>query len=153
MNRFKMYFAAVAMAFVMPLQLFAQTEQEEGRILQLVQQFFDALEKQDTATFKELCLKDARNFAVRKIQDSVVVRTQLSSAFRFNPKRILKERMRMETTEIKVHDRVAMAWVPYDLWINDTFSHCGVDVFTFVQTDDGWKISSLAYTIETAGCE
>lgn len=145
--------AAAALALLLPLKVSAQADQEEARILHLVQRFFDALEKQDTITFREICLKEARNFAVREVQDSVIVRSQLSSAFRFNPRRILKERMRMQSTEIKVHDRVAMAWVPYDLWINDTFSHCGVDVFTFIHTDDGWKISSLAYTVETEGCE
>ena len=153
MNRFRVLIFIAALALFLPLQTSAQADVEQGKILHLVQRFFQALEKQDTIAFRELCLKEARNFAVRAIQDSIVVRSQLSTAFRFNPKRILKERMRMPSTEIKLQGAVAMAWVPYDLWINDTFSHCGVDVFTFVQTDDGWKISSLAYTIETDGCE
>ena len=152
MNHIRIILVVAAVAFLAPLRVSAQAE-DEARILQLIQRFFNALEQQDTIAFKSMCLVESRNFAVREVQDSVVIRSQPSSVFRFNPKRILKERMRIPSTEIKVHCRVAMAWVPYDLWINDTFSHCGVDVFTFIKTSDGWKISSLAYTVETEGCE
>jgi len=54
--------------------------------------------------------------------------------------------------EIKIHQGLAMAWVPYEFHVNGKFSHCGVDVFTLIQTQDGWKIVSAAYTIEQEGC-
>lgn len=43
---------------------------------------------------------------------------------------------------------MAMVWLPYDLYVNGAWSHCGVDVFTFVRTEGKWMIASLAYTIE-----
>jgi hypothetical protein len=45
-----------------------------------------------------------------------------------------------------------VVWGSYNLWINDKFSHCGVDAFTLLKTDSGWKISSLSYSKETEGC-
>jgi len=48
----------------------------------------------------------------------------------------------------RVQDRVAMVWVPYDLYIGNTWSHCGVDVFTLVKSDGRWRVASLIYTIE-----
>jgi hypothetical protein len=42
---------------------------------------------------------------------------------------------------------IAMVWLPYDFYVNDTWSHCGVDIFTMVKSDRGWKIASLAYTV------
>jgi hypothetical protein len=48
----------------------------------------------------------------------------------------------------RVQDRVAMVWVPYDLYIGATWSHCGVDVFTMMKTDGRWRVASLIYTIE-----
>jgi hypothetical protein len=44
-------------------------------------------------------------------------------------------------------------WAPYDLWVNKKFSHCGVDVFTLIKTNQGWKIASLVYTVEPDACE
>lgn len=43
---------------------------------------------------------------------------------------------------------MAMVWLPYDLYVNGAWSHCGVDVFTFVRTEGQWMIASLAYTLE-----
>jgi hypothetical protein len=43
---------------------------------------------------------------------------------------------------------MATVWLPYDLYVNGAWSHCGVDVFTMVRTAGAWKIATLAYTIE-----
>jgi hypothetical protein len=55
--------------------------------------------------------------------------------------------------EVMVHNRIAMVWGSYNLWINDKFSHCGVDAFTLLKTEAGWKISSLSFSMETEGCQ
>ena len=130
----------------------AQADPEEKNILHLVDQFFVALEKQDTLAFRDMFMKDARNYSVRELGDSVRIRSQLPSGFRFTPGQIVKERMRKESTLAKIAGRIAMVWAPYDLWVNETFSHCGVDVFTFIKTSTGWKIASVSYTMETTGC-
>lgn len=48
----------------------------------------------------------------------------------------------------RVQDRVAQVWVPYDLYIGKTWSHCGVDAFTLLKSDRRWRVASLIYTIE-----
>lgn len=48
----------------------------------------------------------------------------------------------------RVQDRVAQVWVPYDLYIGDKWSHCGVDTFTMMKADGHWRVASLIYTIE-----
>jgi hypothetical protein len=48
----------------------------------------------------------------------------------------------------RVQDRVAQVWVPYDLYIGKTWSHCGVDAFTLLKSDGRWRVASLIYTIE-----
>jgi len=47
-----------------------------------------------------------------------------------------------------VQDRVAQVWLPYDLYIGKTWSHCGVDVFTLLRSEGRWRVASLIYTIE-----
>lgn len=46
-----------------------------------------------------------------------------------------------------VEGRIAMVWLPYDFYVNGAWSHCGIDVFTFVKQDTTWKIAGLAYTV------
>ena len=48
----------------------------------------------------------------------------------------------------RVQDRVAQVWVPYDLYVGKTWSHCGVDAFTLLKSDGRWRVASLVYTIE-----
>ena len=54
--------------------------------------------------------------------------------------------------DINVYNGIATAWVPYEFWVEDKFSHCGVDVFTLFEMDGNWKIMSAAYTVEKASC-
>jgi hypothetical protein len=49
---------------------------------------------------------------------------------------------------VRMQDRVAMVWMPYDLYIGDRWSHCGVDVFTLMKRDGRWRVAALIYTIE-----
>ena len=142
----------VFVLFVTNIKSMAQTNMEEKAVLHVVQKFFDALEKQDTAAFRQMFLTDAHNFSVRQAEDTVIVRSQLSTSFRLDPKRIIKERMRPAGTKVMIHKQIAMVWAPYDLWVDDRFSHCGVDVFTLIKSTKGWKIASIAYTLETEGC-
>lgn len=48
----------------------------------------------------------------------------------------------------RVQDRVAQVWMPYDLYVGDTWSHCGVDTFTLMKREGRWRVASLIYTIE-----
>ena len=131
----------------------AQPKPEEKKVLELTHAFFMALERQDTTAFRDMFVDNGYLYAVREMTDSVMVRSQLPAKFRFRAGQILKERMRNASTSVKIDGRIAMVWAPYDLWINDAFSHCGVDVFTWIKTSKGWKIASIAYTMETEGCK
>ena len=48
----------------------------------------------------------------------------------------------------RVQDRVAIVWMPYDLYIGDKWSHCGVDTFTLMKHEGAWRVAVLNYTIE-----
>lgn len=144
----------ISLCLLVPLaQLHAQKKAEEKKVLQVAQQFFDALEKQDTAAFQQIFLRDAHNYYVLDENDSLRVGSQRSLSYKFRPGQIIKERMRQAGVRVLIHDAIAAVWAPYDLWINDDFSHCGVDVFTLMKTAQGWKIASIAYTIERDECE
>jgi len=48
--------------------------------------------------------------------------------------------------EVQLSGRVASVWLPYDLYIDGEWSHCGVDVFTLVKPDTEWRIMSMAWS-------
>ncbi|MEO0319960.1 MAG: hypothetical protein AAF199_03600 [Pseudomonadota bacterium] len=48
---------------------------------------------------------------------------------------------------------LAMVWTPYEVWVDETLSHCGVDVFNLARQSGSWKINSVHYTTEPSVCE
>ena len=50
---------------------------------------------------------------------------------------------RIYDVKIQVDGPLATAWTPYKFYFGENFSHCGVNAFTLIKTDDGWKISGI----------
>ena len=129
-------------------------EDDKKVILQKVELFFQSLEKQDTTLYRSLFMPEAQGWSVRVRNDSILYRSWLNAdrvKTLINPGRIVEEKIL--SCEIKVHQQLAMAWVPYTLSVSGKFSHCGVDLFTFIKTELGWKINSCSFTVEPDGCD
>lgn len=54
--------------------------------------------------------------------------------------------------EIQVNDNLATVVVKYALYVDQEFSHCGVDSMHLFKSPDGWKIFHLADTRRTEDC-
>jgi hypothetical protein len=50
--------------------------------------------------------------------------------------------------EVRIAGTMASVWLPYDLWIDGKWSHCGIDQFTLVQVGSAWRIANLTYSVE-----
>jgi len=55
-------------------------------------------------------------------------------------------------TEIKIDDNLAQVWAEYTFYLDDKFSHCGVNAFHLFKTKDGWKIFHLTDTRRKKEC-
>jgi hypothetical protein len=59
---------------------------------------------------------------------------------------------RMWNPTVLVQDGVAVVWTPYDFFLNGEFSHCGIDVFTLLKGQDGWRVTGVTYNVIRDGC-
>ena len=50
--------------------------------------------------------------------------------------------------EVRIAGTIAMVWLPYDLYADGRWSHCGVDLFTLVRVGRAWRIANLTYSLE-----
>jgi hypothetical protein len=48
----------------------------------------------------------------------------------------------------RVQDRLAQVWMPYDIYVDGKWSHCGIDAFTLLKVAGQWKTVALFYTVE-----
>lgn len=55
--------------------------------------------------------------------------------------------------QIKIDGQMASAWTSYEFYVNDGFSHCGVNSFQLIKTADGWKITYVIDTRRKEGCK
>jgi hypothetical protein len=66
----------------------------------------------------------------------------------------LDERINTENIIIQSDGMMATAWVPYQFYVGDTFSHCGVNVFIMMKDEAGnWKTTSITDTRRKESCE
>ncbi|MBK9734674.1 MAG: hypothetical protein IPO92_06790 [Saprospiraceae bacterium] len=64
----------------------------------------------------------------------------------------LKYDERLLSYDIHIDDDLAIGWTPYSFYLNDVFSHCGVNVFTLVKLNGIWKIMSIVDTRRKNNC-
>lgn len=123
------------------------TAAQEAELMGLVQRAFDAIRGGDPAAWGDLLLEEGGFTAF----DST------SRTARFTDFESLRGREqgpagryleRCWSPTILVDGGLAMIWTPYDFHMDGKFSHSGVDVFTAVHTEDGWRIASIAYSVD-----
>ena len=54
---------------------------------------------------------------------------------------------------VLIRGPIAMVWAAYDFYIDQEFSHCGIDIFTLIKSGGSWKLAGAVYTIEKTECE
>lgn len=125
-------------------------ENEEQSILEVIQYFFDTMAAQDAEGARTTMLPGALFVAVSETAGEFRMRTYTKEDYLLDIPEGLKERI--WDAEIRVQGRIASAWTPYDFHINNVFSHCGVNNFNLVKSDEGWKIAGVVYTVERTDC-
>ncbi|GAB3524012.1 nuclear transport factor 2 family protein [Emticicia fontis] len=134
---------------------FAQTNEEQ--IKASINQVFDGMRKNDTTLIRQVLYPSCflksigknKNGEVKLQEDQII--DWLKSVGTKKEGVVLDERL--TAYDIKIDGDMAMAWTPYEFYVNDKFNHCGVDVFTMMKTDKGWKIVGIVDTRRKDDCK
>jgi hypothetical protein len=145
--------ALAAARCLVPLLLFASTSRAQSAdvdtkaAIAVADSVLGALSGGDNATLKRLTLDSAivGGAGVRNGVERLSLGSWARYTSRTGPSEFTE---RGFGATARVQDRVAQVWVPYDLYVGKTWSHCGVDAFTLLKSDGRWRVASLIYTIE-----
>jgi len=126
-----------------------QTDSDGGQAAKAAFDLLEAISTRDSAALRRLMLPEAVTIALVE-RDGVItprVRTteEVVSGIGGGTDRLLE---RGWDPRVDVRGGLATVWLPYDFYVNGSFSHCGVDSFQFVRTSEGWLLASIVYTIE-----
>jgi len=121
---------------------YAQTPKET------VQTFFEALNSKNAVQIESLMADDVKLHSLNISVDVQLNATDkdnfIKSIKGIGPEVTIKERI--FDVESYENEHIATVWTPYEFYVNDNFSHKGVNVFTMLKVDKKWKITSIADT-------
>jgi len=60
---------------------------------------------------------------------------------------------RIKSYEVRIDDNLATVWTPYEFYIGDKFSHCGINAFQLFKSASGWKIIHITDTRRKEKCK
>ena len=123
-------------------------------VIQTIDKFFAAMTARDVGEMRTLMTPDGVLYGYRETTDGVQVIRPTHAAYLENlaaGESTLVERY--WNPEVMVYGRLATAWTPYDLHVDGNFSHCGVNNFSLLRTDEGWVITGVVFSIEDETCE
>lgn len=128
---------------------------DEAAVLQVVRDLFDGMREKDEDKLRGVFHADARLHSTQVGPDGSP-RTGTSEVDTFIANVLAAQAMLDEVTfdeTVLVSDNLAMAWTPYNLFVDDRFQHCGVDLFNMIRTEEGWKVLQLTDTRTREGCD
>ncbi|MCA9739159.1 MAG: nuclear transport factor 2 family protein [Gemmatimonadota bacterium] len=127
---------------------------DEAAVMAVVEGMFDAMRAKDADALRALFTEDARlvstgtdaeGRARARVVPMADFATNIGSATAYLDEQIWDE-------EVRIHDNLATVWVKYALFVDQQFSHCGVDAFQLFRGADGWKIFQIADTQRRQEC-
>jgi hypothetical protein len=119
---------------------------ERARVLAVVEASLEAISNEDMIAFTDFMIEETVMLRVAERDGRVQYSVRTRAESRANsPSADIVERG--FDPEVRISGPLAIAWLPYDLYLDGEWSHCGVDVFTLVRIEGDWKISSLAWSI------
>ena len=138
---------AVTLLGALPAGARAQDAATRAQILAVVDSALVGISSGDMLAFTDLMTSEATMMPVRTKDGvaSYTVRTRAADRATEMRKGITE---RGWSGEVRVSGSLATVWLPYDLYIDGTWSHCGVDSFTLVKTAAGWRIATMAWSAE-----
>jgi len=138
---------AAALYFSIPLFVFAQTEEE--KIINTVQQLLDAIASRDTVMAQSVLLPGGQFLSIREDSSSTRIGRRTHLEFKIGLAHETDEmREVLNEPTVLISHHVAILWASYNFFRQGDYSHRGVDAFSLLKTDKGWKIAGLVYSIE-----
>lgn len=127
---------------------FAQ-EQQKQEVKSTIELFFKSMHAKDTLGLKKVCsdkmilqsiaeTAKGSTFSDESTKDFFSSIASIPDAFHIEE--------RLLDYKIEIDGTLAHAWTPYEFYINEKFSHKGVNSFTLYYENNAWKI---IYIIDT----
>lgn len=136
---------------ILPIFGFSQTS-EEDLVKATVNQLFNGMKTSDSVLIKKSFSKNA---VLQTITKTGEVKNENINDFAISifkaEKGSLDERIKF--SNILIDGNLASVWTPYEFYYKSQFSHCGVNSFQLVKSNNEWKIQYIIDTRRKDNCK
>jgi len=121
---------------------------DEQAVLDTLNNMFLAMSQHDIERSKELLIANGQYHSFN-VQTKAISKSSFASYLEtLNNKGSTASERLLEPTHIHVMGNVASLTSHYKFFVNDKFSHCGDEVFTFVRNGEKWVITGSVFTVD-----
>ena len=133
------------------------SQPSEAAAKHMVQEFFKAFHDQDSVKLKTFAFEKVQLKSIGKKENGkMVVNTDSYEKFVSSISSIPTEvnfEERLGNLTVNTDGYLANVWMPYEFYINNELSHCGVNNFQLIYIDKVWKILSIVDTRKKQACK
>lgn len=147
--------STIPLCLLITISNFAFAQSEESLIRASVDKLFDGMRTGDSSIVRSVFMPQLTLTSVSiNEKDSVVISNSKADGFVAAVGKPHPEKWdeRISNVKISVDGPMATVWAPYKFFRGETFSHCGVNVFTMIKTKTGWKINAITDTRRKTNC-
>lgn len=141
-----------ALNLIVILSFTAHGQHGKAEAKLVVEEFFSGLNAKDTSVIRSTLYEDIELATVvdgsRPVKVESVDRF-LESVYKSHGMDLEE---RISSYQVLMDEGMAVVWAPYKFFVNDQLSHCGVNAFTLILTDQGWKIHRIIDTRRKENC-
>jgi hypothetical protein len=126
----------------------------EAEVLAVVNRIFDGMKEADSAKVRTAFAPGARFVTVGTRANPDTITYQAVDGWLAgiaNSNKTWEEKLK--NVRVVVDGNIASAWMDYTFHLNGALRHCGVDSIELVKVKGEWKITQLADTRRTSGCQ
>lgn len=141
----------VAFLLLVSTPVLAQSSEgmtDEEAVLAAVNELWEGMRAGDSTRVRAVIHPDARGFSAGVRNGEVMMQQSnpenFITAIGTPHDQVYDERVFNE--EVRIDGPLATYYADYEFWLGETLSHCGVDAFQLLKTDDGWQIFVLTDT-------
>ena len=141
----------LAVFFILMSSFIQAQTSEENLIKTAVNSLFEGMRTSDSVKINQAFSKTAILQTIRKDGE---VKNENVEAFIASISKVQKGALdeRITFSNILIDGNLASVWTPYEFYYQGKFSHCGVNSFQLVKTDNGWKIQYIIDTRRQDNC-
>ncbi|MCZ4243399.1 nuclear transport factor 2 family protein [Pedobacter punctiformis] len=135
-------------------KLFAQSNEEE-QVKDAVNKLFTGMKAGDSTLARSAFAKGSLMQTIVNKDGKTTVRTESVDGFLKFLGTPHKEKYdeRIVFTKILIDGPLASVWTDYKFYVDEKFSHCGVNSFQLVKGEKGWQIVYIIDTRRKDGCK